>query len=43
MAIYRLSVKPLSRKDGRSATAAAVYRFVGKVKTPAFDLKGLSV
>jgi hypothetical protein len=26
MAIYQLSVKPLSRKDGRSATAAAAYR-----------------
>jgi hypothetical protein len=26
MAIYHLSVKPISRKDGRSATAATAYR-----------------
>ena len=26
MAIYHLSVKPISRKGGRSATAASAYR-----------------
>ena len=31
MAIYHLSVKPLSRKDGRSATAAIAYRAGEKI------------
>ena len=31
MAIYHLSVKPISRTDGRSATAAAAYRAAAKI------------
>ena len=31
MAIYRLSVKPMSRKTGRSATAAAAYRAAERI------------
>ena len=31
MAIYHLSVKPMSRKNGRSATAAAAYRAAEKI------------
>ncbi|MDP9014743.1 MAG: MobA/MobL family protein [Pseudomonadota bacterium] len=31
MAIYHLSVKPISRKGGRSATAAAAYRAAEKI------------
>jgi ATP-dependent exoDNAse (exonuclease V) alpha subunit len=31
MAIYHLSVKPISRKGGRSATAAAAYRSAEKI------------
>jgi hypothetical protein len=31
MAIYRLSVKPMSRKAGRSATAAAAYRAAERI------------
>jgi len=31
MAIYHLSVKPISRKDGRSATAATAYRSAEKI------------
>jgi hypothetical protein len=31
MAIYHLSVKPISRSDGRSATAAAAYRAAAKI------------
>jgi hypothetical protein len=31
MAIYRLSMEPLSRKDGRSATASAAYRSGTKI------------
>jgi hypothetical protein len=31
MAIYHLSVKPISRADGRSATAAAAYRAAEKI------------
>ena len=32
MAIYHLSVKPISRSDGRSATAAAAYRSAGRIE-----------
>jgi hypothetical protein len=35
MAIYHLSVKPLSRKDGRSATAA--YRSAEKIHDQTTD------
>ena len=31
MAIYHLSVKPISRSDGRSVTAAAAYRAAAKI------------
>ena len=31
MALYSLSVKPISRKDGRSATAAAAYRAAAEI------------
>jgi MobA/MobL family len=37
MAIYHLSVKPLSRKDGRSATAAAAYRSAEKIHDETTD------
>ncbi len=33
MAIYHLSVKPISRADGRPATAAAAYRSAKKSTT----------
>ena len=32
MAIYHLSVKPISRSTGRSATAAAAYRSAGRIE-----------
>lgn len=35
MAIYHLSVTPISRSDGRSATAAAAYRAAVKIVDPA--------
>jgi ATP-dependent exoDNAse (exonuclease V) alpha subunit len=37
MAIYHLSVKPISRKDGRSATAAAAYRAAEKIHDQTTD------
>ena len=36
MAIYHLSVKPISRSAGRSATAAAAYR-AGELGAPIVD------
>jgi hypothetical protein len=32
MAIYHLSVKPVSRSSGRSATAAAAYRAAERIE-----------